>query len=85
LQKGYIKAIPNVLEGDRNGYFASLLSRGVYVYDHDPSEYFKEKVERQSHENVSLLQTTTLTMTTIQENYSSAIGRDDQVHVDDKS
>jgi hypothetical protein len=45
---------------------ASLLSRGVYVYDHDPSEYFKEKVERQRDENVSLLQTTTLTMTTIQ-------------------
>jgi hypothetical protein len=85
FQRGYIKAIPIVFEGDRDGYFASLLSKGVYFYEHDPSEFFEEKLERKKHESVSLLQTTTITMTTIYENYASAIGRDNLVHVDDMS
>jgi len=85
LRKGFIKFIPITLENDPDGYFASIFSQGTYVYDNHPHEYYLERIQDLQHVNASLLQTTTATMTTIQENYTSSIGRDDLVHVDDMS
>jgi len=82
LHKGYIKAIANIFEGDRNGYFAGLLSRGIYFYKYNPNEYFLEKFTEFGFKNEIANREVSGIKTTIQENYSSAFGRDDQVHVD---
>jgi hypothetical protein len=73
------------LERDPTGYFGAILSQGTYIYDKEPKEYYLEPLEQLQHVNASLLQTTTATITTIEENFSSAIGRDDLVYMDDMS
>src|SRR4051812_2002206 len=45
LAKGYFKIVPNIFEGDKNGFFAGIFNRGVYVYEDNPQEYFLEKGE----------------------------------------
>jgi len=85
LRKGFIKFIPITLENDPHGYFASIFSQGAYVYDKHPHEYYLERIQDLQHVNASLRRDASATMTTIEENYSSSIGRDDLVHVDDMS
>ena len=82
LQKGYFKIVPNIFEGDKNGFFAGIFNRGVYLYENHPSEYFLEKGEMGNFVRGVLNKDPVMTNTTIQVNYKSAIGRDDQVHVD---
>jgi hypothetical protein len=85
LAKGYYKIVPNIFQGDREGFFASIFNRGVYVYEEHPNEYFLEKGEEGSFERGILNKDPVMTNTTIQVNHKSAIGRDDKVHVDDMS
>ena len=85
LCAGYHKWVPIIFEGDKGGYFANILGRGVYAYDIHPHEFFTKKLDKQTYENASLRQDASATMTTIEENYKSSIGRDDQVHIDDMS
>jgi len=44
LNRGYWKIIPHVFEGDKEGFFAGIFSKGVYLYENDPHEYFLEKL-----------------------------------------
>jgi hypothetical protein len=85
LRKGFIKLVPITFERDPHGYFSSIFSQGTYVYDEHPHEYYLERIQNLQHTNASLRQDASATITTIEENYSSAIGRDDLVHVDDMS
>jgi len=55
------------------------------MYEEHPHEYFLEQGETGVFERGILNDDPVGTNTTIQENYSSAIGRDDLVHVDDMS
>lgn len=85
LAKGYFKIVPNIFEGDKNGYFAGIFSKGVYVYEEHPHEYFLEKLEVGKIERGILNKDPVGTNTTIQVNYKSSVGRDGLVHVDDMS
>lgn len=44
LNKGYWKIVPHIFEGDREGFFASIFSKGVYLYEENPHEYFTTKL-----------------------------------------
>ncbi|CAG8579720.1 6827_t:CDS:2, partial [Cetraspora pellucida] len=70
-------------DGDKNGFFAGIFNRGVYVYEEHPHEYFLEKGETGKFERGVLNKDPVMTNTTIQINHKSAIGRDNLVHVDD--
>ncbi|CAJ0748257.1 9520_t:CDS:2 [Entrophospora sp. SA101] len=83
LSKGYYKIIPHIFEKDEEGYFARIFSQGVYIYEGHPRECFLEEGERGEFERGILNRDPVMVNTTIQENYSSSIGRDDLVHVDD--
>jgi hypothetical protein len=85
FSQGYHKIVPNIFEGDKEGYFSSLLSKGVYFYEKHPNEYFLEKGESGDFKRGVLNKDPVMTNTTIQNNYKSAIGRDGLVHVDDMS
>jgi len=85
LAKGYYKIVPNIFEGDKNGFFAGIFNRGVYLYENHPSEYFLEKGETGNFPRGVLNKDPVMTNTTIQINHKSAIGRDNLVHVDDMS
>ncbi|MEG7978449.1 MAG: hypothetical protein NY202_00560 [Mollicutes bacterium UO1] len=45
LAKGSFKIVPNIFEGDKNGFFAGIFNKGVYLYEQHPHEYFLEKGE----------------------------------------
>jgi len=85
LVKGYHKIVFNAFERDYHGYFAAIFSQGTYVYENHPHEYFLDQGETGTFERGILNDDPVLVNTTIQENYSSAIGRDNLVHVDDMS
>src|SRR5215218_5854302 len=85
LAKGYFKIAPNIYEGDRDGFFAGIFSKGVYMYENHPHEYFLEKGETGDFHREVLNKDPVFTNTTIQVNHKSAIGRDNLVHVDDMS
>src|SRR6185312_8378519 len=74
-----------IFEGDKNGFFAGIFNRGVYLYENHPSEYFLEKGETGNFPRGVLNKDPVMTNTTIQINHKSAIGRDNLVHVDDMS
>lgn len=85
LQKGYWKIVANIFEGDKNGYFAALFSKGVYVYEEHPHEYFLAKGEKGEFVRGVLNKDPVMTNTTIQINHKRAVGRDNLVHVDNMS
>lgn len=85
FSKGYYKIVPNIFQGDKGGFFAGIFSRGIYLYEKHPDEYFLEPLESGKFERGIVNDDPVMTNTTIQVNHKSAIGRDDQVHVDDKS
>lgn len=85
FSKGYMKIVPNIFEGDKNGFFAGLLSRGIYFYEKQPHEYFLNKGEKGDFKRGIVNDDPVMTNTTIQTNYKSSIGRDSLVHVDDMS
>jgi hypothetical protein len=44
LSKGYWKIVPHIFEGDKESFFASIFSKGIYLYEEDPHEYFTNKL-----------------------------------------
>jgi hypothetical protein len=42
--KGFWKIVPHTFEEDKEGFFANIFSKGVYLYEEHPHEYFKEKL-----------------------------------------
>jgi hypothetical protein len=83
--KGYFKIVPNIFQGDKNGFFAGIFSRGVYLYEKHPDEYFLEPLESGEFKSGILNTDQVSTNTTIQTNYKSSIGRDNQTDVDGMS
>src|SRR5690242_12696289 len=69
LSKGYWKIVSNIYEGDKDGFFAGIFSKGVYVYEEHPHEYFLEKVEVGKIKRGVLNKDPVMTNTTIQVNY----------------
>jgi len=85
FQKGYFKIVPNIFQGDRDGFFASIFSKGVYMYEEHPDEYFLEPLEEGKFARGILNTNQVSTNTTIQTDYKSSIGRDNQTDVDGMS
>ncbi|CAI2192967.1 18401_t:CDS:2, partial [Funneliformis geosporum] len=54
-QKGYYKLVPHILEGDKDGFFAGIFSKGVYLYEEHPHEYYTIKLERGKYTNTLLV------------------------------
>ncbi|CAI2192423.1 13901_t:CDS:10, partial [Funneliformis geosporum] len=78
FKKGYWKIVPNIFEGDREGFFAGIFSKGVYLYEETPEEYFLAKGESGNYQRKILNKDPVLINTTIQVNHKSAVGRDNQ-------
>jgi hypothetical protein len=85
FSKGYFKIVPNIFQGDQGGFFASIFSRGVYLYEKHPDEYFLEPLESGKFGRGILNTDQVGVNTTIQTDYKSSIGRDNQIDVDGMS
>lgn len=85
FSKGYFKIVPHIFQGDKNGFFAGIFSRGVYLYKEHPDEYFLEPLEKGKFERGILNSDPVGTSTTIQTDYKSSIGRDNQTDFDGMS
>ena len=85
FRKGYFKIVPNIFQGDKEGFFASIFSKGVYMYKEHPDEYFLEPLESGNFQRGILNKDPVGTNTTIQTDYKNSIGRDNQTDVDGMS
>jgi hypothetical protein len=85
FSKGYVKMEDVIFEGDYKGYYKSLLTTGKFFYEEDPHEVFLTPAEMKNFKGEIGKSDASAINTTIQTNFKSAIGRDNLVHVDDKS
>ena len=74
-----------IFEGDYNNYYKEMFTEGRRFYGKDPHETFLTEVEMKDFTSEIGRNDASAVNTTIQVNYTSAIGRDNLVHVDDMS
>lgn len=85
LTPGFIQMQDTIFEGDPDEYYSQLLKEGIYFYQTSPKDFFDKEIVSGEYERGIINRDPVGASTTIQDNYTSAIGHDEQVHIDDMS